>query len=93
MFKLIVVGFPFETSKGFWIIGIILIIVSKAKLFEGYKVQTKEEDIPWSRIFKVCFRSLIIMTGSKYSLKGARNNRSKPLCDCTNVPDVCAVCC
>lgn len=52
-FRLIVIRFPLETSKGFWIIGIVLLIVSKLKLFESYKTQTKEDDVTWSKIFKV----------------------------------------
>lgn len=49
----IVFQFPVETAKGFWIIGLAFVFVSRAKIFQDHKIQSVEENVSRKKLLKV----------------------------------------
>lgn len=63
-FREIISRFPIEMGKGYWIISVGFMIVSATKLFQGYKVQSVDERIPWKKLIKVSIFDLLKLSQS-----------------------------
>lgn len=57
--RTIIARLPIESAKAYMVVGIFFMIVSRVKFFEGYKIQSVDNIIPWSKFLKVIFSSYL----------------------------------